>query len=178
MVEHGFPQQPPERIFAPAEAARAPGNRWPQRRLPFAAAAFGLVLASRSAFCPREATRLLQSGGALVTVQGRTEWRGETLAHALEGTPPEWTLPGHGWEVGESFREAGLRIIDWTERSSMVMFHDIGAVVYTLLHLPWAVIDFDLERYRQRLYRLHRRIRAEGGFTTRGAGYVIEARKP
>jgi hypothetical protein len=51
-------------------------------------------------------------------------------------------------------------------------------VVYTLLHLPRAVADFDLERYRQRLYRLHRRVQAEGGFTTRGAGYLIEARKP
>ena len=80
--------------------------------------------------------------------------------------------------MGESFREAGLRISTWAERSTATTYHDIGAVVYTLLHLPRAVADFDLERYRQRLYRLHRRVQAEGGFTTRGAGYLIEARKP
>jgi SAM-dependent methyltransferase len=155
-----------------------PGNRWPERRLPFADSSFDLVLASRSAFCPREAARVLRPGGALLTIQGRAEWRGETLADALEGTPPEWTVPGHGWEVGESFREAGLRIVSWTDRSSSTTFHDIGAVVYTLLHLPWTIVDFDLERYRQRLYRLHRRIQAEGGFTTRGTLYLIEAGKP
>jgi hypothetical protein len=136
------------------------------------------VVQTDGAFCPREAARLLRPGGALLTIQGRTEWRGETLTDALEGTPPEWTLPGQGWEVGESFRQAGLRISSWTERSATTTYHDIGAVVYTLLHLPWAIVDFDLERYRQRLYRLHRRIQAEGGFVSRGAAYLIEARKP
>src|SRR5712691_10031901 len=40
-----------------------PGNRWPQRRLPFAADTFDLVLAHRAAFSPREAARVLRSGG-------------------------------------------------------------------------------------------------------------------
>jgi SAM-dependent methyltransferase len=136
------------------------------------------VLASRSAFSPLEVARVLRPGGTLLTVQGGADWRGETLADALEGTPPEWTLPRYGWDVGESFRQAALRIVDWTEHAGTTRFHDIGAVVYLLLHLPWAIIDFDLDRYRQRLYRLHQRMQREGGFVGRGYSYLIEAQKP
>jgi hypothetical protein len=107
---------------------------------------------------------VLRSGGTVLTLQGITEWRGETIADALAGTPPDWTLPGFGWDVGDSFRQAGLDIRDWTEYCVAITYHDIGAVVYELLHVPWSVVDFDPNRYRERLFRLHRRMQAEGGF--------------
>jgi SAM-dependent methyltransferase len=155
-----------------------PGNRWPQRRLPFADDTFDLVLAHRAAFAPREIARVLRSGGRLLTLQGITEWRGETLADALTGTPPEWTLPGFGWDVGDSLRQSGLNILEWTESSVAVTYHDIGAIVYELLHVPWSVVDFDLDRFRERLFRLHRRMLAESGFRTRVYSNLIEAQKP
>jgi SAM-dependent methyltransferase len=155
-----------------------PGNRWPQRRLPFADGTFDLVLAQRTAFSPREVARILKPGGLVLTLQGRTEWQGETLADALSATPPEWSIPGQGWFVGHTFFEAGFRVELWEERTTTTTFLDVGAVVYTLLHVPWTIPDFDLDRYRERLYRLDQRIRAEGGFTTRGSGSLIEARKP
>ena len=82
-----------------------------------------------------------------------------------------------GWDVGDSFRQAGLHIVDWTEYGWTTTYHDIRAVVYELLHVPWSIIDFDLERYRQRLFRLHQRMQAEGGFRARGYTRVIEAQK-
>jgi SAM-dependent methyltransferase len=154
------------------------GNRWSERRLPLADSSFDLVLASRSAFSPLEVARILRRGGRLLTIQNGVEWRGETLADALGGTPPEWTLPGRGWNVGETFRRSGLRIVEWREQGTTTAYHDIGAVVFTLLHVPWLIVDFDVERYRQRLYGLHERIQREGPFLTRGYAYLIEARKP
>jgi hypothetical protein len=153
-------------------------NRWPERRLPFADETFHLVLASRSAFSPREVARILSSGGTVLTIQGGTEWRGETLADALCGTPPERTLPGLGSDVGDSFHQAGFRIVDWTKHAWTATYHDIAAVVYDLLHVPWSIVDFDVDRYRERLLGLHRRMQAEGGFRTRGYSQLIEARKP
>jgi SAM-dependent methyltransferase/uncharacterized protein YbaR (Trm112 family) len=155
-----------------------PGNRWPQRRLPFADATFDVVLARRTAFSPREVARILKPGGLVLTLQNRTDWQGETLADALGATPPEWAIPGQGWFVGHTLFEAGFRVERWEERTGTTTFLDIGAVVYTLLHAPWTIPDFDLGRYRERLYRLHQRMRAEGGFTTRSSGMLIEARKP
>jgi uncharacterized protein YbaR (Trm112 family) len=87
-------------------------------------------------------------------------------------------LPGFGWDVGDSFRQAGLNIVQWTDYTATITYHDIGAVVYKLLHVPWGVVDFDLNRYRERLFRLHRRMLAEGGFRTRACTNLIEARKP
>jgi hypothetical protein len=155
-----------------------PGNRWPRRRLPFADETFDVVLAHRAAFSQAEGVRVLRHGGSLLTLQGVAEWRGETLADALGGTPPDWTLPGFGWDVVESFRHSGLRIIDWTETSATIVYHDIGAIVYLLLHVPWHVVDFEVDRYRERLYQLHRRMQLQGDFHMRGASRLIEARKP
>jgi uncharacterized protein YbaR (Trm112 family) len=150
------------------ERGPQPGNRWPQRRLPFADDTFDLVLASRAAFAPREIARAHRSGATVLTLQGNPEWRGETLADAFGGTPPDWTLPGLGWDVGHSFRQAGLNVVQWTDYSAAVTYDDVGAVVF----------DFDLDRYRERLFRLHGRMQAEGGFRTRVCTNLIEAHTP
>jgi hypothetical protein len=139
---------------------------------------FDLVLASRSAFSPVEVARVLRPSGRLRTIQNGVEWRGETLADALGGTRPDWTVPGHGWNVGETLRASGLRILTWREQPTSTTYHDIGAVVYMLLHVPWLIVDFDVPRFRDQLYRLHQRIQREGSFTTRGYAYVIEALSP
>jgi hypothetical protein len=106
----------------------------------------------------------------------RMAWR--NVADALGGTPPERTQAGSGWDVGVSFRQAGFRIIESAEHAWTATYHDIAAVVYELLHVPWAVVDFNVERYGERLLALHRRMQAEGGFPTRGYSQLIEARKP
>jgi hypothetical protein len=77
-----------------------------------------------------------------------------------------------------SFRQAGFRIIECAEHAWTATYHDIATVVYELLYVPWAVIDFNVERYGERLLGLHRRMQAEGGFRTRGYSRLIEARKP
>ena len=86
-------------------------------------------------------------------------------------------MPRFGWDVGDSFRHAGLRILEWSEDAVTIVYHDIAAVVYELLHVPWSIVDFDLDRYRERLFRLHRRMQAKGGFRCRGYTYMIEAQK-
>ena len=157
--------------------SRGPGprNRWPERRLPFADDTFDLVLARNSAFSPREVARILKPGGKLLTNQGHTEWRGETLADALGASPPEWTIPGLGWPVGHTLFEAGFSVDRWLEGSTRVTYRDIGAVVYTLLHVPWTIPGFHLDRYHARLYQLHRRMQREGGFITTSHGFLVEA---
>lgn len=155
-----------------------PGNRWPERRLPLADNTFDLVLASSSAFSPMEVARVLRPAGRVLSLENGVEWRGETLADALAGTPAEWTMPGRGWDVGETFRQSGLQIVNWREQGTSTTYRDIGAAVYMLLHVPWLIVDFDLAHYRDRLHSLHERIQREGGFTTRGYARLIEAVKP
>jgi hypothetical protein len=42
----------------------------------------------------------------------------------------------------------------------------------------WHIVDFDVERYRERLYRLHLRMQREGPLVVRGYSILIEASKP
>jgi len=130
------------------------------------------VLARSASFCPREVYRVLQRGGTLLTVQGGTQKDspeqkgGPGLVDLLEGTSPEWTQPGYGWDIEK------------IERRVTTIYRDIGAVVYFLKAVPWVIIDFEVNRYRERLYKLHQRMQAEGGLTTSGSERLIEVRKP
>jgi hypothetical protein len=97
------------------------------------------------------------------------------LADALGASPAEWTSPGLGWPVGHTLFEAGFVVDPWFESSTRVTYRDIGAVVYTPLHMPWTAPGFQLERDRARLYTLHQRLQREGGFTTTAYGFLVEA---
>ncbi len=57
-------------------------------------------------------------------------------------------------------------------------FFDIGAVVYFLRKVIWMVPGFTVERHRERLLELHRRIEADGVFVAHSTRVLVEARKP
>lgn len=155
-----------------------PQNRWPQRRLPFVDATFDLVLVSSVSFCPREVYRVLKSGGTLLTLQAGTGTDGPELVDLLEGTPAEWSLPENQWDIDATLDEAGFLTVEKLEGRGSTTYRDIGAVVYLLKAIPWAIIDFDVDRYRERLYQLHLRMKAEGGLTMIDVHRLIEVRKP
>jgi SAM-dependent methyltransferase len=155
-----------------------PRNRWPQRRLPFADATFDLVLISSVSFSPREVSRVLKSGGTLLTWQAGTGKDGPELVDLLEGTPPEWSLPENRWDIDATLAEAGLLTGEQLAYQGSSTYCDIGAVVYYLKAVPWAITDFDVDRYRERLYKLHLRMKAEGGLTLIGVHRLFEVRKP
>ncbi len=55
-------------------------------------------------------------------------------------------------------------------------FADIGSVVYYLKAIPWAIPNFTVRRYRDRLLALHERMIRDGGLWIRAHLFVIEAR--
>jgi SAM-dependent methyltransferase len=75
-------------------------------------------------------------------------------------------------------QQAGLTVTDLREQALEVQFFDVGAVVYFLRKVLWTVPDFTVERYRDRLARLHDQIQAEGPFTCHAQRFLIEARQP
>jgi SAM-dependent methyltransferase len=155
-----------------------PQGQWPHRRLPFADDTFDLVLARSISFCPREVSRVLKPGGTLLTLQGGTQRDGPGLVELLEGTPPEWTQPDSAWDIDTTLDAAGFLVVEKIERQVRTTYRDIGAVVYFLKAVPWVIIDFDVDRYRERLYHLHLSMKADGGLTTVGVQRLIEVRKP
>jgi SAM-dependent methyltransferase len=145
--------------------------------LPFPDASFELVLAHSSAFCPAEVYRVLCPGGLLLTAQGAPSIP-PTLADVLEGPIPTWAQEGQGWDIDATLDEAGFATVEKLDAFPKTTYLDIGAVVYMLRAVPWTITDFDVERYRELLYRLHLLIKRQGGFTVQDHQRLLEMRKP
>jgi dipeptidyl aminopeptidase/acylaminoacyl peptidase len=64
---------------------------------------------------------------------------------------------------------------DWSPHGSKIV---IGAVVYFLRLVVWIVDDFTVDRYRDRLFSLHKQIRRDGHFVAHAARFLVEAEKP
>jgi len=75
-------------------------------------------------------------------------------------------------------RAAGLGVADLREQALRVEFYDVGAVVHFLRKVPWTVPGFTVDGYRDRLARMHERIRARGPFVSHAQRFLVEARKP
>jgi hypothetical protein len=58
-----------------------------------------------------------------------------------------------------------------------MQFFDVAAVVYFLRKVIWIVPGFTVERYRDQLHSLHRRIERDGPFVATTARFLLEARK-
>jgi SAM-dependent methyltransferase len=75
-------------------------------------------------------------------------------------------------------RAAGLEIVDVRCERLEMRFFDIGAVVYFLRKVIWAVPGFTVDRNYQRLRDLHEQIQAAGHFLAHSSRTLIEVRKP
>lgn len=77
----------------------------------------------------------------------------------------------------EAARQAGLVVRDLQIARCRMEFFDIGAVVWILRKCVWWVPDFSVERYRDRLVELDRRMRSEGSFVAHSTRHLIEAQR-
>jgi SAM-dependent methyltransferase len=144
--------------------------------LPFPDDSFPLVINRHESYYPAEVIRILQRGGSFITQQvGATHY--QELMALFDVPPPGDPLWNAAFAV-EQLEQAGFRIVDRREEFPPTVFHDIGAVVYYLRAVPWEVPRFTVERYRECLAELHRRIEAEGGLQIRGHFFYIEAFRP
>ena len=145
--------------------------------LPFADAASELVTS-------RHPVRVWWSEIARVLAPDGTYFAQHVGPHGLRELAEFLTGPRPSSSVRDperertSARRAGLDVVDLRVEHPAIAFHDIGAVVYFLRVVVWTVPDFAIDRYRQRLYALHRQITGHGPFRTTSARTLIEALRP
>jgi len=75
-------------------------------------------------------------------------------------------------------RAAGLVLDDLQTESLLVTFADVGAVVYFIRKVIWAVPDFTVERYHDRLVAMHEHIQRHGRFESHAQRMLVVAHKP
>jgi hypothetical protein len=119
---------------APDNMARDATDRG---RLPFRDGAFGLVANRHEAFRAAEVARVLERGGAFLTQQ--VDFHSYDELHRIVGLDapeqPESWLPLAIQQV----RDAGLTVRAAVRGEERQEFRDIGALIYYLRMVPWAV---------------------------------------
>jgi SAM-dependent methyltransferase len=143
--------------------------------LPFADGAFDLAINRHSSYVASEVRRVLRPGGRYLTQQWIEEGTSGAGWHQLFGRP---LRAGPVFDVGfatTQLTEAGFAILGAERCDTPLVFHDLAAVVYYLLAVPWAVADFDPVADREALHRVHRRIGREGELRIRGGAMMIDA---
>ncbi|MGZ4675212.1 MAG: class I SAM-dependent methyltransferase [Acidimicrobiia bacterium] len=145
--------------------------------LPFRTATFDLV-SSRHPVVTRwdEVARVLTPGGTYFA-QHVGSGSNRELTDFLMGPQPISGARDPS-RAAEDARAHGLEVVDLRDETLTVEFHDVGAVVYFLRKVIWTVPDFTVARYRDRLARMHDRIRAEGRFVSHARRFLIELRRP
>jgi SAM-dependent methyltransferase len=142
--------------------------------MPFASGSFDLVLNRHSGLNGAEVARILAPGGVFFTQQIHGLWTHDLLAEF--GATPQWSdaIP----EATVSMLEtAELRIVNVEVWQGDLTFHDVGAIVYYLMAVPWLVPGFSVETHMDTLMRLQGQLQREGPLVYEARKYLIEAEK-
>jgi SAM-dependent methyltransferase len=118
-------------------------------RLPFKDGAFGLVINRHEAFRATEVSRVLAPGGIFVTQQVDYH-NDDDLRRLLDLEIPaqqdSW-LPLAQRQLGD----AGLEVVTAVAGEERHHLTDVAAVIYYLRVVSWAIPEYSLARYRERL---------------------------
>ncbi len=126
-----------------------------------------------------EIARVLKPGGRYFAQHVGPRSVRELVEHFV-GPRPE--VLGHGQlspdAVGAQAAQAGLDVVDLRFERLRVEFFDVGAVIYFLRKVVWAIPGFTVDEYRDDVLRMHEQIESGGAFVTGTSRVLIEARKP
>jgi SAM-dependent methyltransferase len=147
------------------------------QKLPFETNSFDLVINRHGRDHFSEAFQILKPGGTYFTQQvgGQNNFQ---LNELLQEEPE---FPYHYCTLGyfvDGMEKAGFEILQQREAFSLTWFTDIGAVVFYLKVISWQIEDFSVEKFREKLYGIHRQILANGRLETTSHRVLIEARRP
>ncbi|HVA70423.1 MAG TPA: class I SAM-dependent methyltransferase [Acidimicrobiales bacterium] len=122
-----------------------------------------------------EIARVLQPGGTYFSQQVGKGTNSE-LTNFMMGPQPV-SDSRSARRAAAIASSVGLNVIDMREESLPVVFFDVGAVVYFLRKVIWTVPDFTVEKYKKRLFEMHKHIEKDGGFLSHSQRFLIEAKK-
>jgi len=145
-------------------------------KLPFADETFDLIINRHESYDAQEVYRILKKGGNFITQQvGR--YNDADLNELITGVRPDdksWTVAN----AAQEFIDNGFKIVQTEEAFIDSTFKDIGAVVFYLKVIEWAIPDFAVHKYITPLAELHNRIEHEGSITVKAHRYNLQAQKP
>jgi SAM-dependent methyltransferase len=156
----------------------APGNidqPAGHERLPFRDDVFDVVANRHESFVATEVARVLRAGGRFVTQQ--------VDCHTYDGFRAALGLPvvhePSSWLPVASHQTtaAGLVTLTAVEGAERERFDDVGALVYYLRVVSWAIPEFSVDRCEPALRALHDRMQVEA-LVVEQQRFLLVAEKP
>ncbi|HLI07039.1 MAG TPA: methyltransferase domain-containing protein [Ktedonobacteraceae bacterium] len=152
--------------------------------LPFANDELDLVVNRHGSYDPDEVRRVLKPGHLFITQQvgDQTNLRlyelldsrgKEQIVHPGAPAPAAWNLA----VATQQLQRFGWQIVEQQEAFYITRYHDVGAIVYYLKAIPWAVTDFSVEKYFDKLVEIHQLIQQHGPIDVPFHSFFIVARK-
>jgi SAM-dependent methyltransferase len=136
-----------------------------------------LILNRHGSYCEKELLRLLKPGGKFLTEQvgGQNDIRlNELLQDEVDFMYSYWTKE----TITHQLEDAGFEINSVEEEFPLSEFADIGAVVFYLRIIPWQIADFNVDKYRPKLLKIHQDILLNGSLSVPEHRILIDAGKP
>ena len=142
--------------------------------LPFEDGSFDLVLNRHGGLRASETSRVLKHGGRFLTQQVG----GDNLSDLLTAFKTEQKWPDNILSVVQKkMKDAGFEISKAEEWRGKLIMKDVGAVVYFLKAVPWAVDDFSVDSHLTYLEKLQEKLEREGGLEFTYTRFLILAEK-
>ncbi|MBO4484968.1 MAG: methyltransferase domain-containing protein [Lachnospiraceae bacterium] len=148
-----------------------------ESNIPFANNSFDIFINRHGSFDPKEAYRILKSGGLFITQQVGGQNDRELVEMVLPDVPrshPELELSVQR----KCFEEAGFDIIRGEETFRPIRFFDVGAFVWFARIIEWEFPGFSVEKCFDRLLKMQETIDRTGAAEGTIHRYLIVARKP
>ncbi len=142
--------------------------------LPFKDEEFELIINQHEYYDASEVFRVLKNGGEFITKQVDSN-NDKELADFL-GAPYDLDL----WDLGVASKDleaVGFTLEEKLVGTKLTRFFDIGAVVFYIKIVPWAIPNFTIENYQDKLFTLHEKIIDEGYIEVKSPRFMIIARK-
>lgn len=142
--------------------------------LPFKKEEFELIINQHEYYDATEVFRILKKGGTFITKQVDC-CNDKELADLLGAnyTEDEWNVN----LAAKELENAGFKITEKLTGIQHARFFDIGAVVFYLKIVPWAISDFTIKKYKDKLFEIHEKIMSEGYIEFENPRFMIIAKK-
>jgi SAM-dependent methyltransferase len=128
--------------------------------IPFDNEYFDIIINRHGAYEINDIKRTLKNNGIFITQQvGGLNGIDINMAFETKTMDNvEWCLIKNM----ETFKDSGMKIVEYGEHIGKMTFNDIGAVVYYLKCIPWQVKDFGIDTYYKKLEIMNEIIEKEG----------------
>ena len=145
--------------------------------IPFEDESFDIFINRHGDFDPKEAFRLLKSGGVFITEQVGDLNDRDLVEMVLPGLP--LPFPGNNLKDQRGkFTEAGFELIRGEETFRPIDFYDVGAFVWFAHIIEWEFPGFSVDKCFDRLLYLQRDVELIGQVEGTIHRFLIVARKP